>query len=344
MTSAALVVYGPLEQRTGGYLYDALMLRELRARGRSVAVVAIEPGESPRAVAARARATGAAVVVCDELCHPELVEALPEIDAARVLLVHHLVAWEPGAPAAHLPREAACVAAADLVVATSEATRDRLARELAPAAPVVVVEPGADRLPARPRAPSPAAAPRLLFVGALGPRKRVLELVDAAAEAGVALAIAGEPRDAAYAERVRARARETGAEVLGALGDDALADALATADALVLPSSLEGYGMVVAEALAAGVPVIVTRAAAVVPALAHEENALVVDEGGLASALARFAGDRALRERLAAGAAATRPRLPTWARAASELEAALDRAVTLGATRRARTTAPRARA
>jgi len=343
VTSVALVVYGPLAQRTGGYLYDALMVRELGARGRPVSVVEIERGEAAGAVAERVMGTGAPVVVFDELCHPELAEALPRVEAARVLLVHHLTAWEPGAPAAHLPLEAACVAAADLVVATSEPTRERLERELAPSAPVVAVEPGADRLPFPPKLTPARDAARLLFVGALGPRKRVLPLLDAAADAGLGLAIVGEPRDAAYAERVRARARETGAEVLGALDDDALSLALADADALVLPSALEGYGMVVTEALAAGVPVIVTRAAAVAPALSHEDNALVVEEAELPRALARYASDRELRARLAAGAAASRPRLQTWARAAAEMAEAIDRAVSLAATRRARTTAPRAR-
>src|SRR5207244_3299795 len=139
-----------------------------------------------------------------------------------------------------------------------------------------------------------------------GPRKEILALIDAFDGARAArLLVIGAPRDAAYAARVRARVGEArGVVLVEDADDDFVAHALASADALVLPSSLEGYGIVLTEALHAGVPVIVSRAAAIPPAVEDGANALVYDEGGLGAAIARFLGDESLRARLRAGAVA----------------------------------------
>lgn len=321
---AALVVHGPLSQRTGGYVYDALIARELEAAATiRVDVVSIAPGDPPEPIARRIAATGADVVIADELCHPELAGVLPTSPMARLLLVHHLGRWELEGQAR--ASEDACLAAADLVVTTSVRSAARLAAEGATRAPIVVVEPGADRLPRVHRPPRTEGPVALLFVGALGPRKRVLPLLDAAARARARLTIAGAPRDPAYAAEVHARAASTpGARVLGEVDDDALARLFAEHDALVLPSSLEGYGMVQTEALAAGTPVIASRAAGVPPSLVHGETALLFDDGGLDGAIAAFASDAALRARLAAGAA--RAELPTWREAGAAFARAIAQA------------------
>jgi glycosyltransferase involved in cell wall biosynthesis len=77
------------------------------------------------------------------------------------------------------------------------------------------------------------------------------------------------------------------------------------ADAFVLPSLFEPFGVVVREAVAAGLPVVCsTRAGAAGDVAVHERNALLADpaeEGALAAALGRLARDAPLRARLAAG-------------------------------------------
>ncbi len=328
--TAALVVYGPLSQRTGGYLYDALVARELEDSGRfRIDVVSIERGEAPAAVARRILATGADAVIADELCHPELAPVLPALSIPRLLLVHHLGRWEVEGSATASASEDACLAVADVVITTSARSAARLADEGATRAPVVVVEPGADRLPRVRRRPREGGPLSLLFVGALAPRKRVLALLDAAARTAARVTTAGPPRDPTYATEVHARAAATpGARVLGEVDDDALAELLAAHDALVLPSSLEGYGMVQTEALAAGLPVIASRAAGVPAALAHGRTALLFDEGGLDGAIAAFARDAELRARLEAGAAGAR--LPTWREAGAAFARVLDQAIAAG--------------
>jgi glycosyltransferase involved in cell wall biosynthesis len=86
--------------------------------------------------------------------------------------------------------------------------------------------------------------------------------------------------------------------------------------------------MAVAEALAAGLPVIATPTGAI-PQLVGDSAGILVPAGdvaALAAAIRRVVEDRDLRERLAAGAARVRGRLPGWDVAARKMAAALERA------------------
>ncbi len=97
------------------------------------------------------------------------------------------------------------------------------------------------------------------------------------------------------------------------------------ADLLVLASYFEGYGMVAAEALTHGLPVIATTAGAL-PDTVPADAGLQVPPGdapALRAALARLLDDPALRARLAAGARAAGARLPTWPQAVANFEAAI---------------------
>lgn len=77
---------------------------------------------------------------------------------------------------------------------------------------------------------------------------------------------------------------------------------IAAADFLCLPSYREGFGMVVIEAAAGGIPTIGSRIYGVSDAIIENETGLLVSPGDvpqLASALLRLAEDGALRARLA---------------------------------------------
>lgn len=77
---------------------------------------------------------------------------------------------------------------------------------------------------------------------------------------------------------------------------------IAAADFLCLPSYREGFGMVVIEAAAAGIPSVGSRIYGVSDAIVEDETGLLVPLGDatqLAVALSRLAGDEALRARLA---------------------------------------------
>jgi glycosyltransferase involved in cell wall biosynthesis len=329
----AWIVYGRIEQPTGGYVYDREIVSGLVARGHRVDVVSIDPGEDPRA-----RVGAAEIVVGDELCFREVGRAFRALRGAgkkRILLVHHLTRWEVEARVSVpvLLGEARALAHADVVVATSERTAERLEREdLVQRA--FVVEPGADRLPVYPRAASGGGdTTNLLYAGALTRRKGLVELLRALAiiaDPRVQLVAVGEPRDAAYAEEARTMIAETPylsdrVTTAGVLSESELARALARADALVLPSTFEGYGMIVAEAIHAGVPVLTADVGnarnicgdAGIVFAARSHRAMV-------DALARFLDDAELRNALAVHARLHALSLPRWHVAVVRMETLLN--------------------
>jgi glycosyltransferase involved in cell wall biosynthesis len=99
----------------------------------------------------------------------------------------------------------------------------------------------------------------------------------------------------------------------------------AKADAFVLPSFHEGYGMALAEALAHGLPVISTRAGAI-PDTVPAETGMLVPPGdaiALRAALQRLVDDAAWRASLGAGARRARSRLSTWQQSSVRFASAL---------------------
>lgn len=317
----AWVLYGDLDARTGGTIYDRIVVDGLRAAGDEVHVVSLDSRPRHRAgvslafTIARSRPD---VVVGDELCFRELAVAFPLVRKAwRVLLVHHLTSWEPElGRRARLSAglaERLAIRAADRVVVTSESTKKRLG-----GGDIVVAKPGCDRLRLE---PANRGTNTLLFVGAIIPRKRVLDLVQAfgaGAHAGAKLVIAGSGEaDPEYARSVTRTIDELGLRqrvtVIGEIGDGELARRLASADALVLPSSLEGWGIAATEAIRAGTPVIASGATA--EALASCTPAVIFFgdvRDGLVNALSDFTRSSALRRELASNALACAARLPTW--------------------------------
>lgn len=105
--------------------------------------------------------------------------------------------------------------------------------------------------------------------------------------------------------RAQARALPCGENVIFAGFRTDLATVYEAIDALVIPSHSEGMPTVMLEAMLMGVPVISTDVGAVPDIVRDGQTALIVpesDEGALADAIVRLAGDPALRRRLAEAA------------------------------------------
>ncbi|MGH9348011.1 MAG: glycosyltransferase, partial [Vicinamibacterales bacterium] len=151
---------------------------------------------------------------------------------------------------------------ASLLHATSETERETLLA-LGTGAPVACIPNGIDLGP--PRRAVAGGSPLVLFIGRVHPIKRLDLLIDAFASVrarcpDARLVIAG-PDDPASRRRLTARAgRHAGAVAwtgpVDAAGRQSL---LARASTLVMCSDSESFGMSVLEAMAAGVPVVVTR-------------------------------------------------------------------------------------
>lgn len=348
--SATLVVPGPLGTLTGGYGYDRRMADGLRARGWCLDVVELDAGFPFPSVVARGAAARALAAIPDNttvLVDGLALGAMPmeaEREATRlrlVALVHHPLALETG-----LDRETAdalevserrALAAARLVIVTSAATAAGLGRYGVDPDRVIVAPPGTDRAPLA-RGTRPIGAGQqvhLLSVATLTARKGHEQLVRALASLAHRawqLTIVGSlERDPQVVARVRAVVQAAHLEGRVRLAGEAAGRELEAyydaADLFVLATFHEGYGMVIAEALARGLPIISTRTGAIAELVGADAGLLVEpgDELGLTTALAHVFDDVGLRTRLIDGARRARQRLRTWDEAVDIMVAALDR-------------------
>jgi glycosyltransferase involved in cell wall biosynthesis len=151
--------------------------------------------------------------------------------------------------------------------ATSDLELDEI-REVGIEVPVAVVPNGVDVPASVPPVPTAAARTRrVLFLSRIHPKKGLENLIEAwrvARPEGWELVIAG-PDEGGYRSALERRARglDPGPAVvfMDEASDRSKWDLYGSADIFVLPTLSENFGVVVAEALASGVPVITTRAA-----------------------------------------------------------------------------------
>ena len=339
---AGLSIYfafpGDLHTPTGGYHYDRRLIDELRKTGVEVETVplphfsALTDQETRKTVRQTLAAlSDQAVVVIDGLAFGVL-DDVAEAEARRLRLValcHHPLALETGLDEqqrqALLDSERRALSCARATVVTSEHTRQILIDQYAvPAEKISVALPGTDRVPF---APCDGAPVRLLTVASLTRRKGHDVLIDSLAQLEYlpwqARFVGGGNFDPAWAEELLQRAENLGlshrVDFAGKVEDTQVE--YQQADVFVLPSRFEGYGMVFAEALAAGLPVIAASAGAV-PQVVPEAAGLLVapdDTQALTDALQQILSDEPLRRRLQQGARQAATTLPSWADCANSV-------------------------
>ncbi len=149
-----------------------------------------------------------------------------------------------------------------------------------------------------------------LYVGRLVHAKGVFELVEAYARleseirSEIGLVIAGDgPNHEALAERASRIAPGT-IQILGFVHREELPELYALADGLIFPTHSDPWGLVVNEAMACSLPVIVTSVAGCALDLVQDGwNGFVVPPGDpsqLSAAMARLAADSGLRTEMGA--------------------------------------------
>jgi glycosyltransferase involved in cell wall biosynthesis len=330
---------------SGGNVYDSKLRRELIASGRPVDEHPV-PGAWPRpgaeSLAALDRVLrripdGATVLLDGLLASPAPDVLTPQAGRLRLVVLVHM-------PVGHRPldrtrearrREGATLAAAAAVIVTSDWTRRRLVELYGLGAERIhVAEPAVD---AAGLATGTAAGGALLCVAAVCLDKGhdlLLEALASIEELPWRCVCAGSlERDPAFAEHLRgALGAGLGDRVSfpGPLAGADLDRAYAAADAVVLASRSETYGMVVIEALARGLPVIAADVGGVAEALgrdrAGDRPGLLVpanDPAALGAALRAWLGDAGLRGRLRRAARERRGALPRWAETAAAIAGVL---------------------
>jgi glycosyltransferase involved in cell wall biosynthesis len=334
---------GVLSLKTGGYAYDRKVIEGLRALGWQVNLLSLGEGfPMPSAHALREAESAlsgladGSLVVIDGLAFGVLHDwAEAHADRLRIMaLVHHPLALETGIAAVDQQRlrvsERRALAATRHVIVTSPMT----ARELSAnygvlPEDITVAIPGTEQ-----GAPSTAnnPVPNILSIGTLTRRKghdvllSALKLVeDIPWQATIVGATTLDPETSgALRRQIDHLDLAARVHLVGQVDDPH--PYFTTADIFALASRYEGYGMVFAEALSYGLPIIACRSGAVPEVVPEDAGILapVDDVIGFAAALRRLLEDGSERRLRALAARKAGLLLPTWADTVRIISNALD--------------------
>jgi glycosyltransferase involved in cell wall biosynthesis len=311
-------------QRTGDETYVENLLRALPAAGEGLRFAAITrrpelvpPGVEPISLPARVQELRMAV---------RLPLLLRRLRPALVHFVHALPPWLP-CPAVltvqdlSFERDASLMGARETAIfrfvvprsarraarifAISERTkRDLVELYSLPPERIVVTPLAADSA----FRPGGTRGDYLLLAGSIEPRKDPLVAAAAAKAVGRRLVVVGPERDPALAAALRAE----GAELRGFVSKEELVRLTQEAAALLFPTRHEGFGLPVAEAMAAGTPVVATPDPAVREV--GGDAVAYATPGEFAATLARVLADPEPWRR----AGLDRSRTLSWERTAAE--------------------------
>lgn len=340
-----LVIYGPLDGRSGGYRYDREIARHLRAQGDTVTLYSLSEVNYGRSLLhnidddlfERLASASIDVLLQDELNHPSLFwlnrRLQSRVSYPIVTIVHNLRSCVPDRwwkQKGYSCLEWLYLKSVDACIYNSRATRRAVETLRGEECPSVTALPSGRRferhLPSREviRARAHKEGPlRLVFVGNVRPVKGLPVLIGALTQlpgADWQLDVAGSlTADADHSRTVEEQACRHGIRdrirFHGFLEEGELARKLSRAHALVLPSWYEGYGMALVEAMGFGLPVIASTAGAGPEVVADGRDGFLVEPGDKDTLAARIKLFHAQRDRLARMGVAARDayeRSPTW--------------------------------
>jgi glycosyltransferase involved in cell wall biosynthesis len=336
---------------SGGNVYDRRLCSGLAALGWTLHEHRI-PGSWPWPDATAERALTrrmacipdrAAVLVDGLIACTAAAVLVPQARRLRlVVLVHMPFGGGPAGQALsdERSREAAVLVAAVRVITTSVWTRRQLVAAYGLREDqIVVARPGVDAVGL---AEGTAAGGALLCVAAVAPHKGHDVLLAALAALRhvpwQCVCVGSLEHDPAFVGRLRRGTEAAGlsnrVSFTGPRVGKALEQAYERSDLLVLPSRVEAYGMVVAEALAYGLPVVASAVGGLPEALGrtaegHAPGLLVPpgDQRRLAGALRRWLLEPDLREQLRQTARQRRATLARWSETSERVARALTEAV-----------------
>ncbi len=345
-----LIVYGDLEERTGGNIYDQELLRGLAALGATTTVLTLRErrapsgdGESVDTLLARLDPWRFDVLLQDELCHAVLNVINASLGARdrplRIAIVHNLgytiATGEDATRGKQSERE--FLRGVHGCVVNSTFTQREVEALVGHAIPSIVAYPSVGPDLGRgggngPRAVANGRPVRVLSVANLSAVKGVHYLLDALAAVRRhpwTLELVGSTeRDARYAQSIEEQIDTLGLaeriQMSGEFRGSALRAAYERADVMVLASPQEGFGIACLEAMRCGCPVIASSDGAARELVGHEGHGLLVDPTDHMAFVATLTRAFSEPERMhAMGAAAHRRAMehPTWATAAARVAA-----------------------
>lgn len=350
-SKALFIVPGPLDRLTGGSIYNLHLARHLESHELQVEVVSLPDLPYVLGLALGILVTPwlllktyllkPDVVIEDAWAHPALILFNLLTTKSRLVLIVHAIRWPDAIAAKPIASwlEGTALRSARMIIAVSRFVKKEIERLTGGGVLIVVAKPGSDgaiedafgepssngenSLVGSRTANDGADPLRLLFAGSCIRQKGVEDLIEALAlvrDLPLLLDLAG-PRDIepGFNRRlmrlIKARHLTDRVTFHGLVDSQTLARLYASADIFIFPSHYEGYGMVLGEAMKAGLPIVAADNGPVSEILADNENALIVparDSKALAGAIRKLAEDSAMRERFARRSRDLAEHLPSW--------------------------------
>jgi glycosyltransferase involved in cell wall biosynthesis len=334
---AGLAIYGDLANRSGGYLYDAKLSEALKVRGHDVVLLALgqlgyreELSHPPtHELLNRIRKSELDMLIEDELAHPSLIEANSKLRGSLPIIsvVHNLscqVATSMIDRQLFAFHERKFLEGVDAFVYNSESTRSAVESLIRHKTLGCVAYPGKDRFGNMPEQERDLDSNtlNLLYVGNLLPYKGLDVLVRALCEqerGRFRVLVAGAAMDAKFARFISNLVKELGLEgevlLMGRVDDAELKRLLREAHMLAVPSRHEGFGLVYAEAMGHGLPVMASASGGAGEMMEDGVQGFLIppgDVGCLSQQLDLIYNDRELLRSISRRALMRFEQLPTW--------------------------------
>jgi glycosyltransferase involved in cell wall biosynthesis len=328
----SFVMVGLKDLNTGGYLFNFKMADALNHAGHEVDVIHFST--MPENIRG-SRLKGSLYVLCRVLKYrPDLLVIsksysfmvplrmfLSLVPRPVLYLVHHLEWHDRKDRVSRLRKALVCwfIKAGNRVWVNSRSTADDVVSLGISRNRLSVISPGFDRFSTV--SENRRLPVQVLTVGSVCARKDQLTLVKACTllkDLDFRLVIAGdESADIDYSKSVREKAAALGDRVTftGHISADELHDAYNSSHILANLSVWEGYGIAVAEAMWAGLPVVAVNAGAVPELVTHGENGFLVgaeDAEVCASCLKELIVNETLRGKMSYSARKRAEELFSW--------------------------------
>lgn len=337
---AGLIIYGSIDTPSGGYLYDRMLVRTLEANGHEVETISQERRQYldciqdnfSQEMLEKLEGLDVDVLIEDELNHISLFHLnsrLKErVSYPLVSIVHHLscsASRDPKERYMYMYFEEMYLESIDGFIFNSNATMGSVEDILGYGPKGIVAHPGKDHIDlsfTRSMIEKEAEPFEILYIGNVLPHKGLDVLIDALSTIGSdnwRLRVIGKPLDDEFLERVTALVTERGLEnkvhFMGFITDDQLRDCLNTGHILCVPSYFEGYGIVYAEALGHGLPVIASTRGGAGEIISDGEDGFLIEPGNtiqLAGSLKTLMNDSDLLYKMSDKAFEKFEVLPNW--------------------------------